>query len=156
MPDQAPSGDASRLGHDWRDRIPADVEALAVAWHDPAAWTGMTKAGPVEMPGEIGGLVALDEIVIHGWDLAAPPPPFAVDDPRSQACSVRRHVLGPGTEDQRTGPSARSSSAGRRAVARSDPRHRRSRRVVDAARGRVTTARARCPFGQRRPPDRSW
>ena len=80
MPDAAPSGDAARLGADWRRRIPADVEALADAWRDPAAWTGMTKAGPVEMPGEIGGLVALDEIVVHGWDLAAATgQPFAVD-----------------------------------------------------------------------------
>jgi uncharacterized protein (TIGR03086 family) len=43
---------------------------LADAWRDPEAWTGMTKAGGVELPGEVAGLVALDEIVIHGWDIA--------------------------------------------------------------------------------------
>src|SRR4051812_25775498 len=32
QPDQAPSGDASRLGAGWRQRIPAAVEALAEAW----------------------------------------------------------------------------------------------------------------------------
>jgi uncharacterized protein (TIGR03086 family) len=66
----APSGDASRLGDDWRTRIPRDLAALADAWRDPEAWTGMTKAGGVELPGEVAGLVALDEIVIHGWDIA--------------------------------------------------------------------------------------
>ena len=30
----------------------------------------MTMAGGVDLPGEIAGLVALDEIFIHGWDLA--------------------------------------------------------------------------------------
>jgi uncharacterized protein (TIGR03086 family) len=68
--DQAPSGDASRLGPDWRTRIPRDLDRLAVAWREPSAWTGMTRAGGVELPGEIAGVVALDELVIHGWDVA--------------------------------------------------------------------------------------
>lgn len=65
-----PSGDASRLGDDWRTRISGDLAALAEAWRDPAAWTGTTKAGGVDMPGEVAGLVVLDELVIHGWDVA--------------------------------------------------------------------------------------
>jgi uncharacterized protein (TIGR03086 family) len=64
------SGDASRLGDDWRTRIPRDLAALAEAWRDPAAWTGMTRAGGVDMPGEVAALVVLDEMVIHGWDVA--------------------------------------------------------------------------------------
>ncbi|HKF92219.1 MAG TPA: TIGR03086 family metal-binding protein, partial [Acidimicrobiia bacterium] len=60
---QGPSGDASRLGDDWRTRIPRDLAALADAWRDPSAWTGMTKAGGVELPSEVAGLVALDELV---------------------------------------------------------------------------------------------
>jgi uncharacterized protein (TIGR03086 family) len=67
---QGPSGDASRLSDDWRARIPRDLAALADAWRDPNAWTGMTKAGGVDLPGEVAGLVALDELVIHGWDVA--------------------------------------------------------------------------------------
>ena len=66
----APSGDASRLSDDWRARFPRDLLALAAAWRDPDAWTGMTKAGGVELPGEVAGLVALDELVVHGWDVA--------------------------------------------------------------------------------------
>lgn len=65
-----PSGDASRLDPDWRTRIPRDIEALAEAWRDPEAWSGTTRAGGVDLPGEVAGVVALDELVIHGWDLA--------------------------------------------------------------------------------------
>ena len=67
---QGPSGDASRLGDDWQERIPRDVAALSDAWRDPEAWDGMTKAGGVDLPGGVAGLVALDELVIHGWDIA--------------------------------------------------------------------------------------
>ena len=67
---QAPDPQASRLGDDWRTRIPRDLMGLAEAWQDPAAWTGFTQAGGVDLPGEIAGLVALDELVIHGWDVA--------------------------------------------------------------------------------------
>ena len=67
---QAPSGDVSRLPDDWRARIPRDLAGLAEAWRDPDVWTGMTKAGGVDLPGEVAGLVALDELVIHGWDVA--------------------------------------------------------------------------------------
>jgi len=52
-----PSGDASRLDDDWRTTIPTRLNTLAGAWQEPDAWTGMTVAGPVEMPGEIAGLV---------------------------------------------------------------------------------------------------
>src|SRR5712691_8977432 len=41
--DQAPSGDASRLGDDWRTRIPHDLAALAQAWREPGA-TARTAA----------------------------------------------------------------------------------------------------------------
>ncbi len=67
---QGPSGDASRLTDDWRRRIPTDLVKLAAAWKQPEAWTGMTQAGGIDLPGEIAGIVALDELVIHGWDLA--------------------------------------------------------------------------------------
>jgi uncharacterized protein (TIGR03086 family) len=31
---------------------------------------GMTRAGGVDLPGEIAGKVALDEVIVHGWDIA--------------------------------------------------------------------------------------
>jgi uncharacterized protein (TIGR03086 family) len=67
---QPPPPDASHLGDDWRTRIPRALADLADAWRQPEAWHGTTAAGGLEMPGEVAGLVALDEVVIHGWDLA--------------------------------------------------------------------------------------
>lgn len=78
---QGPSGDASRLAADWRTTIPRDVVALAEAWREPDAWTGMTRAGGLDLPGEVAGVVALDELVIHGWDVArASGQPYECDD----------------------------------------------------------------------------
>jgi uncharacterized protein (TIGR03086 family) len=77
---QGPSADASRLGADWRTRIPSRLADLASAWQDEAAWTGMTEAGGVDLSGEEAGIVALDEVVIHGWDVAvASGQPFECD-----------------------------------------------------------------------------
>jgi uncharacterized protein (TIGR03086 family) len=79
--DGAPSADAAHLSPQWRESIPAGLAALARAWAEPGAWTGMTAAGGVDLPGEVAGLVALDEVVVHGWDLArATGQRFAVDD----------------------------------------------------------------------------
>ncbi len=66
----AASGDAARLGEDWRTRIPRNLSALAAAWQEPAAWTGMTQVGGADLPGEVAGLAALNELVVHGWDVA--------------------------------------------------------------------------------------
>ena len=78
--DGAPPGDASRLPADWRERIPRQLITAAQAWSDPDAWTGMTAAGGVDLPGDVAGAVALDELVIHGWDLAK-----ATDQPAGYA-----------------------------------------------------------------------
>jgi uncharacterized protein (TIGR03086 family) len=45
-----PSCDASRLGEGWRARIPADLAALARAWAEPGAWTGMTRIASPDAP----------------------------------------------------------------------------------------------------------
>jgi uncharacterized protein (TIGR03086 family) len=77
---QAPSADGSRLGTDWRDRIVRRLSDLAGAWRDEAAWTGMTEAGGVPLPGEVAGVIALNEVVVHGWDIAvATDQDFTVD-----------------------------------------------------------------------------
>ncbi|MGF7238691.1 MAG: TIGR03086 family metal-binding protein [Frankia sp.] len=67
---RAPAVVASRLGEDWRTRIPRDLAAMARAWRDPSAWSGMTRVGGIDLPGEVAGVVGLDEVVIHGWDVA--------------------------------------------------------------------------------------
>jgi uncharacterized protein (TIGR03086 family) len=63
-------GDIARLGADWRTRIPRDLAALGAAWDDPAAWDGATRAGGVDLPGRVAGVVGLTELVVHGWDIA--------------------------------------------------------------------------------------
>src|SRR4051812_30519095 len=62
--------DASRLGTDWRERIPKRLDELAAAWRDESGWHGMTKVGPLNFPGEIAAFIALDEVIVHGWDIA--------------------------------------------------------------------------------------
>lgn len=58
------------LDPQWRIRLPQHLDDLVEAWGTPEAWSGMTKAGGIDLPGEVAGVVALDEIVLHGWDLA--------------------------------------------------------------------------------------
>ena len=65
-----PSGDAARLQADWRERISADLAALAEAWASPDAWAGMTRIAGQDQPAEIVGVVVADELVVHGWDVA--------------------------------------------------------------------------------------
>jgi uncharacterized protein (TIGR03086 family) len=75
-----PDASAERLDPRWRETLPARLDALAVAWRDPAAWDGMAEAGGVTMPAEVMGVVALNEVTIHGWDLArATGQPFEPD-----------------------------------------------------------------------------
>ncbi len=65
-----PSADATRLEEGWRERIAADLDLLAEAWQHPAAYAGIASAGGVDMPGPVAAMVALNEVVLHGWDLA--------------------------------------------------------------------------------------
>lgn len=75
-----PSADAERLDPDWRTVLPGRLRELVAAWRDPAAWEGTSEAGGVTMPAAMMGVVALDELVLHGWDLArATGQPFRCD-----------------------------------------------------------------------------
>ncbi|WP_040813525.1 TIGR03086 family metal-binding protein [Nocardia concava] len=58
------------LPGDWRDRIPAQLKSLVAAWREPEAWDGETEVGGVLAPAAQMALFALDELVVHGWDLA--------------------------------------------------------------------------------------
>ena len=101
----AASGDASRLTDEWRLRIPRDLIGLAEAWRDPSAWTGMTRAGGVDLPGEVAGVVALDELVVHGWDVArATGQDYESDQPSLEAVHVFvTQFSEPGMEEARAG-----------------------------------------------------
>ncbi len=68
--DTVPDPVSTPLPADWREQLPRALAELAEAWREPSAWTGMTRAGSVDLPGDIAGAVAVDELVIHGWDLA--------------------------------------------------------------------------------------
>ncbi|KHL18957.1 uncharacterized protein (TIGR03086 family) [Mumia flava] len=65
-----PDPTRDQLDPEWRTRLPDHLGALADAWRDDAAWSGATRVGGVDLPGDVAGLVALQELVIHGWDLA--------------------------------------------------------------------------------------
>ena len=87
VPEEGGSGDGSRLEDGWRDRIITQLGELAKAWRDPASYDGITMAGPIEMPADVAALVALDEVVVHGWDLArATGQDFEADDDAAAAC----------------------------------------------------------------------
>ena len=113
---EAPAGgpgpgtaDGSRLDPQWRTELPQRLAALAAAWDVPAAWTGMTTVGGVTMPGEVTASVALDEVVMHGWDLAVATGQQFACDPASaevvlaftaasaapEAASMRDGLFGP-------------------------------------------------------------
>jgi uncharacterized protein (TIGR03086 family) len=102
---KGPSGDASRLEEGWRDRVRRDLDALAAAWDDSDAWTGTAVAGGVELPGEVAGLVVLDELVVHGWDVARSSGQSYDVDPASLEVvhGFVAQFSGPGHDEMRSG-----------------------------------------------------
>jgi uncharacterized protein (TIGR03086 family) len=91
LTDVAPEPTAGRLDADWRLRYPVELAELARAWQQPSSWQGMTRAGGFDMPGDVTGMVALTEVVIHGWDLArASGQPYDIDSATADA--VLPHV----------------------------------------------------------------
>ncbi|NEB96528.1 TIGR03086 family metal-binding protein [Streptomyces anulatus] len=84
------------LDDDWREVLPRRLEEVAAAWRSPDAWTGMTRAGGVELPGEVAGAVALNELVVHGWDLArSTGQPYAAGEAELRSCEA---LLAPAEE----------------------------------------------------------
>jgi uncharacterized protein (TIGR03086 family) len=70
MTDSAPSLADGELPPDWRAQLPVVLDELTHAWREPGAWEGMTRAGGLDLPGEVAGVVATNELVLHAWDLA--------------------------------------------------------------------------------------
>ena len=66
----APEPEDGPLPEGWRSELEKRLVELADAWKSDDAWDGMTMAGGVELPAEICGLVAIDEVLLHGWDVA--------------------------------------------------------------------------------------
>ncbi|GAB3465417.1 TIGR03086 family metal-binding protein [Streptomonospora sediminis] len=78
-----PEPSAQNLPADWRGELDRRLDALVAAWRDPAAWQGSTAAGGVELSGEDAGTVALNELLLHGWDLARATDQSYLGDPAS-------------------------------------------------------------------------
>lgn len=75
------------IGPGRREELPGALDELAEAWRDPDAWQGDTRAGGVPLPGAVAGAVALNELVLHGWDLArATGQAYAPADADLEAC----------------------------------------------------------------------
>ncbi|MEU5974800.1 TIGR03086 family metal-binding protein [Streptomyces sp. NPDC047315] len=89
--DTDPNSARPVLDPDWRAVLPRRLDEVAEAWSDPAAWQGTTRAGGVTLPAPVAGMVALNEIVVHGWDLArATGQPY---DPPQDALGVSYELL---------------------------------------------------------------
>ncbi|MFC4495986.1 TIGR03086 family metal-binding protein [Streptomyces ovatisporus] len=86
--DTDPGDAAPRLPADWRSRLAVQLDELAAAWRSEDAWEGETRAGGVELPGAVAGTVALNELVLHGWDLARATGQPYTGDPGSLRVSV--------------------------------------------------------------------
>lgn len=85
------------LDDDWREVLPRRLEEVAAAWRSADAWTGMTRAGGVELPGEVAGAVALNELVVHGWDLArSTGQPYEAGETELRSCEA---LLAPADDD---------------------------------------------------------
>jgi uncharacterized protein (TIGR03086 family) len=83
-----PSASPDDLPPDWRTRIPTQLDALVEAWQQPSAWEGTAEAGGVVMPAPVAAIVTLDEVLVHGWDLAvATGQDYAADPASVAACT---------------------------------------------------------------------
>jgi len=85
VPSPGAPGEIPPLDPDWRTLLPRRLDELVTAWRDPAAHDGMTEAGGVTMPAPVAAAVALDELVLHGWDLARATGQSYTCDPASEA-----------------------------------------------------------------------
>ncbi|MBG0567717.1 TIGR03086 family metal-binding protein [Actinoplanes aureus] len=90
-----PEPSADHLSPHWRSRLPVLLEDLSTAWRDPAAWTGTAQAGGVTLPATAMGTVAVNELVIHGWDLARATGQDYAADPRALEVLVEFLAQGP-------------------------------------------------------------
>ncbi|MFH9136852.1 TIGR03086 family metal-binding protein [Streptomyces sp. NPDC017524] len=106
------------LDDDWRAALPRRLDEMAAAWRSPGAWTGTTRAGGVELPAEVAGAVALNELVVHGWDLArATGQPYAAGEAELRSCEA---LLAPAEEDGPGGPDGASDPGGPRGAGGAD------------------------------------
>ncbi|GAB1645539.1 TIGR03086 family metal-binding protein [Krasilnikovia sp. MM14-A1259] len=78
----APEPSAVHLPSHWRSQLPALLEDLATAWKHPGAWAGTAQADGVTRPASELAAVAINELTVHGWDLARATGQDFAADPR--------------------------------------------------------------------------
>lgn len=77
---------AESLDPRWREILPGRLDEMVEAWRDPAAWEGEAAIAGLTLPAGAAGAAALDELVLHGWDLArATGQPFSCDPASTEA-----------------------------------------------------------------------
>lgn len=97
-----PGQAATGLPDDWRDQIPRQLDALVISWRNRAAWEGMTRVGGAELPADIAAQVALNELTMHGWDIArATGQDYSVGEATLQVC---HELLYPGDDQSEREP----------------------------------------------------
>lgn len=102
MTDTAPGASVPDVESGWRTELDRNLRGMTEAWHAPEAWEGETQAGGVTLPAAIAGRIALNELVLHGWDLArATGQEYAPD---AASLGVSYALLAPSAEGGDRGP----------------------------------------------------
>jgi uncharacterized protein (TIGR03086 family) len=101
----SPRFSADQLPGDWRELLPRQLAELGAAWRDPAAWEGRATVAGAELPAMVMGVVAADEVLVHGWDLAVATGQDYTADPGVGAAVLHQVTMltQPGMEDLRNG-----------------------------------------------------
>ncbi|MEU6576629.1 TIGR03086 family metal-binding protein [Streptomyces sp. NPDC046805] len=78
---EAQPGDASTAPAVSPKGLADAADQAAAAWARPAAYDGTTEFGPGEMPALFAASITLQELALHGWDLAqATGQSFVIDE----------------------------------------------------------------------------
>src|SRR3954465_483316 len=103
--DGGASASAADLDRAWRSELPSRLDALAAAWREPTAWEGVATVGGASLPAAAMGGVALNEVLLHGWDLAvATGQEYRPDPAAVEAClQLVTEMNKPGNEEFRNG-----------------------------------------------------
>lgn len=114
--DAAPGPATAELPDGWRALVPERLAELARAWSAPAAWEGMTRAGGLEMPGDVAAAVA--------WTSSPSTAGTSLRRPANPSCLTRRRSRPPSSSapPSRTSPRRGPGSSARGSTSPQAPR----------------------------------
>jgi len=69
LPDELTARDFT-ADADWAEQYAAQLDRAVAAWADPAAWEGEIDLGGSAMPAVEIAVMLIEELVLHGWDVA--------------------------------------------------------------------------------------